>query len=394
MSLPSITLRACIAPLLAVAFVLPRHGGPGVHLMLWELLTFVSLGVALQTRALRHHPGAAAGLVGVIAAVALVASSVLAEASDGIGLLVLVGGALGTAVPFAWWVERRAHGTSLPSMDAPVLTLVAIASCVLGAGLSTRTPEGAPAATLLQQVQLAELASTGRERLMLEDGARLEVEVNAVPMTDGMVTRGGNVVLRLERPGAPELTSSACQTSFVAWVDVLTHDDVFEVRWPVSPHADVYGRCEFDRNTLARLPEAHRSSGAALGATLLLAPGALLVLAWAGLQRRRHARIARSPELRVTGPGLATMPDGSLVTVPTSMFVGQSFVALSVVGVAPDYRADARLAVDELAVGSQETLLREQARRVRTLEIFALLAVLLVATPILTVLLDGVRVSF
>jgi hypothetical protein len=78
------------------------------------------------------------------------------------------------------------------------------------------------------------------------------------------------------------------------------------------------------------------------------------------------------PEVRVSAPGLATMPDGSPALVPESIPVGTSLVVLRIADASSGYRSDARTAVEEHAVGEKDALLAALSRRALTIELFAL----------------------
>jgi hypothetical protein len=88
------------------------------------------------------------------------------------------------------------------------------------------------------------------------------------------------------------------------------------------------------------------------------------------------------------------MPDGSPAVVPAELPMGSTVVALRISDLAADYRSDARISVDEHAVGDKPGLLVDLARRVRTLELFALAGTLLLATTTLVVALFGTLVTF
>jgi hypothetical protein len=74
--------------------------------------------------------------------------------------------------------------------------------------------------------------------------------------------------------------------------------------------------------------------------------------------------------------------------------MGSSVVALRISDLPADYRSDARISVDEHAIGEKPSLLVDLARRVRTLEIFALGGTLLLASTTLVAALVGTFVTF
>lgn len=404
-------LRGLLAPLLAVGalpvgalFVCTCREQDATPVLAWEGATLLALLVALRTQRFRDRPAAAAGLFGVVGWV-LVLGVLGALSTDVPDPLVLGWLALGPILSMigATIAERPAamRETALPAGITRGLTaLVALGSIVGATHLATRTQEvAAEIARPVGTVEVPALATVVRERLPSVNGAdALEVEVSSSSLPGG-----SEASLHLFRDvavaGYAARTLEPCTFEVPPLgrtVEILATDTAYEIRWPVSPHGESFGGCRYDRVSLAPSEDvalAHGGGGHAW--PLALAPlFGLLVLGLAWPLRRAHARIARSPELRVSAPGVAVMPDGSPAVVPADLPMGATIVALRISHLAADYRSDARIAVDEHAVGEKPSLLVDLARRVRTLELFALGGTLLLSGTTLVAALVGGLVTF
>jgi hypothetical protein len=410
-------LRGLLAPLLAVGalpvgalFVCTCREQDATPVLAWEGATLLALLVALRTQRFRDRPAAAAGLFGVVGWV-LVLGVLGALSTDVPDPVVLGWLALGPILSMigATIAERpeAMRETALPGGLGRGLTVLLALGSIMGAThLATRTREvAAEIARPVGTVEIPALATVVRERLPPVNGAdALEVEVSSSPLPGGSEAGGGVVAsLHLLRDvtsaGLAARTLEACTFEVPPLgrtVEIFTTDTAYEIRWPVSPHGESFGGCRYDRVTLAPSEDvavAHGGGGHAW--PLALAPlFGLLVLGLAWPLRRAHARIARSPELRVSAPGVAVMPDGSPAVVPADIPMGATIVALRISDLAADYRSDARIAVDEHAVGEKPSLLVDLARRVRTLELLALGGTLLLSSTTLVSALVGGFVTF
>ena len=407
-------LRGLLAPLLAVGalpvgalFVCTCREQDATPVLAWEGATLLALLVALRTQRFRDRPAAAAGLFGVVGWVLVI--GVLGALSTDVPDPVVLGWlAVGPILSMigATIAERPAamRETPLPPGITRGLTvLVALGSIVAATHVATRTQEvAAEIARPVGTVEVPALATVVRERLPSVNGAdALEVEVSSTALPG---EAGGGVVASLHllrdvtAAGQAARTLEACTFDVPPLgrtVEIFATDTTYEIRWPVSPHGESFGGCSYDRVSLAPSDDAVAHGGGGHAWPLALAPlFGLLALGLAWPLRRAHARIARSPELRVTAPGVAVMPDGSPAVVPADIPMGATIVALRISDLAEDYRSDARVAVDEHAVGEKPSLLVDLARRVRTLELFALGGTLLLSSTTLVAALVGGFVTF
>lgn len=405
-------LRGLLAPLLAVGalpfgalFLCTCREQDVSPILAWEGASLLALLVALRTRRFRDHPAAAAGLFGVVGWL-LVLGGLGALTRDVPDALVVGWLLAGPAVSMiaATLAERPdvMRDTALPSGLARGLTaLVMLASIAAATHVATRAPEVAAAmARRVGSVEVPALPTVVRERLPSVSGAdALEIEISSTQGPDGAAEASLQLWRDVTTPGDAARTSEPCTFDVPPLgrtVEIFATDEAYEIRWPVSPHGESFGSCRYDRVSLRPsddLDVAHAAGGHAWPLALVPFFG-LFVLALAWPLRRAHARIARSPEVRVTAPGLAVMPDGSPAVVPAELPMGSTVVALRISDLAADYRSDARISVDEHAVGDKPGLLVDLARRVRTLELFAFAGTLLLATTTLVVALFGTLVTF
>jgi hypothetical protein len=398
-------LRGLIAPLVALlavpvglVFVCSCHAQDGLPLLLWQLATMLGLLLAVRSARLRARPSVPAGLVGVLTWLALgpafFPAADAAERQGGGGTMATLLGAqlalaLAASAVAAAVAERASvmRETSRPGRLVPGATL-ALALVSLGwlAAVGARGVEPrAITGEVLGWVEIPAAATVVRERFARSSeagraGLQVEALVEPVPGGDGAATAS----LRLSLPALG--TSDACSVPVGPsgrLVEVVRQADAFVVHWPESPHGEVFGGCTFDAATLALRTgdevarHAPPELAHGLGAAGLFG---LLVLASGWRVRRRHARLARSPEIEVSAPGLATMPDGSPAVVPESLPVGARLVALRIADVRPADRRAARTSVEELVEGQKAALLCDLSRRVRTLELLALLGTMFLAS--------------
>lgn len=407
-------LRGLIAPLLAVLavpvglfFVCSCHVQSGLPMFAWQLATALGLLLAVRSARLRARPGVPAGLAGVLAWLALgpvfLSTADAADRGGGAGAAVTLVGAhlvlaLAVSAVAAAVAERDAvmRDTALPGRSLSGATavgaLVALAASLAigGRGVTPRAITG----EVIGWVQIPAAATVVRERFSQDsEAARLGLEVQAVvrPMPGGDGAATASILLNIPAQGTSDLCTFEVPP-LGRTIQVVRHPDAYVVHWPESPHGEVFGGCTFDRATLQLRSEdeiarhAPPEVGWGLPAAGLFG---LFVLLLGWRVRREHARLARSPEIEVTAPGLATMPDGSPATVPESLPVGARVVALRIADVRPDYRTDARTSVEELREGQKAALLCDLARRTRSLELLALLGTAFLAAFAVGAALSG-----
>jgi hypothetical protein len=370
----------------------------------WQLATILLLlGVVSRPR-FRGRAAVPAGLVGVLVWVALV--PLLVPALDhnggwgagvslslvwlGSGLAVWLGSGLAFAAAAGWLVERSSFAPRA-ALSGPLVRMLALglalgaAVCAASVAFSGARPRAITGA-VVGWVEVPALATVVRERF---------AEVEVVAVGDVRSDRGPDcdpgecpvtARLALVAPGGsmPEAhvlreSAGAGCTFPVPWsgrtVEIVRHPDAYVVHWSRGPHGEVFGGCTFDRATLAFVPTEEVARHAPAEASWALAAAAtfgLAMLFFGAHVRRRHARLAPMPEVRVSAPGLATMPDGSPALVPESIPVGTSLVVLRIADASSGYRSDARTAVEEHAVGEKDALLAALSRRALTIELFAL----------------------
>ncbi len=403
-------LRGLLAPLVALLavpaallFVCSCHVQSALPGLVWQLVTGLGVLVLCLTPRFRARPGVAAGLFGVVALA--VGVPLLAALVPDAGAAWFFGGAafcLGISAVASSIAEQPARmgETTLPSNHLRALALVlAVASSVSLvrlAAIEPPAPRVQAGGDVIGSVEIPALATTLRERLGARAGLdELELEATSEPQPGG----GATARIWLSRPGssrlAPARSGDGCVVDVPPLgrtVEIVAQEATLVVRWPVSPHGESFGVCTYDRATLAYYPDGVLATEAppevswALG---LGGPFVLLVLALSWSVRRRHARIARSPELHVTSPGLATMPDGTIAVLPADVPMGTSVVALRIADLRPDYRSDARVTVEELAEGEKNALLADLSRRTRTLELLALGGVCLFSSIALSLAITG-----
>jgi hypothetical protein len=403
-------LAALLAVPVAALFLCSCGAHDALPLLVWQGTTLGLLGLLRRLPRFRGRPAVPAGLVGVLAWMAL--APVFFSEVDGlqgpvsIASSILVHAALGLAAGSlaARIAERDAvmRATDLPSAVSPGLGLAVALGAVLwlgAAAVSTEEPPPVATPEVLAQVELPALAATVRERI----GPDLELHARALDtqQADGAGQLDVWLSASRDEPGtsAPvAVRSPGCLVDVPAHgrtIEVVSTATTLGVRWPTSPHGESYGGCTYDRATLRVAEDGPRRAAVeitwALGASPLFAL-ALLLGGWR--LRRQHARIARSPEVEVTGAGLATMPDGTPAIVPPSLPLGVRVVALRIADVRPDYRSDARTSIEELLVGQKAALLHEHARRVRAIELFALLGALFLASMAVATVFAGAVLGF
>jgi len=407
-------LRGLLAPLVALLalpvaalFVCSCHVQSALPGLVWQVTTVLGVLALCLLPRFRARPSVAAGLFGV-AALAF-SAPLLAVLDVYAGAMVILGFlALGTATSslVASIAERPGvmRETTLPGNHLRLLALLlATVSSVWVARLATTEPVTQRLQTrgdVVGSVEIPALATTLRERVGRGEGLdALLLEAVSEPEPGG----GSTARVWLSRPGALTVSTTrggdGCVIDVPALgrtVEVVAQDATYVIRWPVSPHGESFGVCTYDRVSLdyvagdELVPETAPEVGWGLG---LGAPYVLFVLALAWRVRRRHGRIARSPEVRVTSPGLATMPDGTIAILPADVPMGTSVVALRIADVRPDYRSDARVTIEELAQGEKNALLADLSRRTRTLELVALAGVALLASVALGLAITGAALT-
>jgi len=403
-------LRGLLAPLVALLavpaallFVCSCHNQSGLPGLVWQVVTVLGVLALCLLPRFRARPGVASGLFGVVALA--VAAPLLAVVVPDAGAAWVFGWAvfcLGISAVASSIAERPAvmRETSLPGNQLRLLALLlATVSSVSVARLATIEPPAPRVQTgglVVGSVEIPALATTVRERIGHGEGPDA-LELLAVSEPEP----GGRAMARisLSRPAAPMVTPPLSGDGCVIdvpplgrTVDVVVQETTVLVRWPVSPHGESFGVCTYDRVTLAYYADGALPTEAApevSWAVGLGGPFVLLVLALAWRVRRRHARIDRSPEVHVTSPGLATMPDGTIAILPADVPMGTSVVALRIADVRPDYRSDARVTIEELAEGEKNALLADLSRRTRTLELLALAGVSLLGSVALSLAVAG-----
>ncbi len=298
------------------------HDHSALPLFVWQITTALALLGLVRLPRFRARPSVPAGLAGLLAWMAL--APVFARAIDermsslatlSVVLVYLASG-LGTSAIAAAIAERATvmRSTVLPGRGLAILTLaLALASAV--AVLSVRAIGARPrqiTGNVVGWIELPALATVVRERF-----GGVELEAVTEPQPGGGSTARVSLSSSGRSPG-PTLGSAApCVVEVPPGgrtIELVAHADAYVVHWPESPHGEVFGGCTFDRTTLALLPREEVARHAPVELTWSLAAAAgfgVLVLLASGRIRRRHGRIARSPEVQVTAPGIATMPDGT-----------------------------------------------------------------------------------
>ena len=401
-------LRGLIAPLVAfgamfVALLFLTWSSTGdLVLLTWAgATTLPMLGLALTAK-LRDRPAVAAGSFGVVTWIVMLAVLAGLQVEPDWFVLLLLGSGLAVAAVSGIIAERSEilREKRLPSNLARALTGLTMLGAV-AVGVAIACPSEAPIAPRavgerLGSVEIPALPTIVRERLAWPDHRNgIEVEVTSTPLPSG----GARAEIVLVRDTMEEVTRSAPCLLEVGpngrSIEVLASADAFEVRWPESPHGEVFGGCTYAQSTLRPMDETIRMQTSLVSWALALAPAyGLIALGLALGLRRRHARISRSPEVRVTEPGLAVMPDGAPAVVSAEIPMGSTLVALRLADVRPDYRTDARLSIEEHAIGEKAALLLDLARRVRTLELTALGGVALLVSLVLVTWSAGTPLAF
>jgi hypothetical protein len=373
-------------------------------LIAWSLATVLLVLALVGTRRFRDRPAVAAGLAGVVTwVVVLTIVAGLGVESDAWIVVWLASGVI-AAIGAGVIAERGEvmRDTGLPTNLTRGLTVgLVLGGLAAAAAIAcpTSIPENvAPAAPgeRLGTVEIPALPTVVRERLAWPDHRYgIEVEVTSTALPGGGAH--AEIVLVRETNEGIERTS-ACELDVGSngrTIEVLASDEAFEVRWPVSPHGESFGGCTYAQSTLRETDDSVPLQVFRTPWLLVVSPFfALIALGRALRLRRRHARIGRSPEVRVNEPGVAVMPDGSPALVSSEIPMGTTIVALRLADVRPDYRADARHAIEEHVVGEKATLLVDLARRVRTLELTALGGVTLLVSVVLTSWIVGAALGF
>lgn len=388
-------VAALVALPVAALFLCSCGAHDALAWFVWQGTTLAVLGSLARLPRFRGRPAVPAGLVGVLAWMAL--EAVFPSEVDGVqgsdsmasSVFVRAALALAAAALAARIAERDdvMRATDLPSALSPGLGLTVAVGAVLWLGAeAVSTEEPPPVATpeVLAQVELPALATAVRERI----GPDLELQASAfgAQQADGAGLRDVWLTASRDESGrrAPRtVRSPGCLVAVPAQgrtIQVVSTPTTLGVR-PTSPLDESHGGCTYDRATLLLVEDGPRRAAVEVTWALMASPlFALALLIGAFRLRRQHARIARSPEVEVTGAGLATMPDGTPANVPPSLPLGVRLVALRIADVLPDYRSDARTSIEELALGQKAALLNDLARRVRAAELFALLGALLLAS--------------
>ncbi len=395
-------LMAFGASFVAALFLTTSSTSGGITVTVWGLATVLPMLGLVLTRRFRDRPASGAGLFGVVAGIAGLATLAALNAESDALFFVCLGAVLVVAGGAGVVAERVEimRETALPSSAVRGLTLLAMVGAV-GAAVaiacpSTNTAVEHELGERIGSVEIPALPTVVRERLPWPDHRYgVEVEVTSTAMPGG----GASAEIVLVRETMEGVTrSTPCLLDVGSngrTVDVYASDEAFEVRWPISPHGESFGGCTYAQSTLGPMDGAIRTETFGVSWTLVIAPlYGLFALGVAWSLRRRHARLDRSPEVRVTEPGIAVMPDGAPATVSAEIPMGTTIVALRLADVRPDYRSDARLAIEEHAIGEKAALLVDLARRVRTLELTGLGGVTLLGSIVLVSWLAGAVLGY
>ncbi|MBX7194554.1 MAG: hypothetical protein K1X94_21030 [Sandaracinaceae bacterium] len=396
---------ACLALFGAGLFLFTSVEPSAAPLFVWELLTLAGMTIVVSQRRFRERAGVSAGLFGVVAWV--LSAIVFFDLLEGSTLAVVawLASSLGIALAAAAAAEHpdRMRDTAMPSGQVRGLALTVMIGALLWASRIGVVPDQARVvapSTTLGFVEIPALPTLVRERLGSAGEEPIDVEVSSVAQPGGSALARVSIARVVPQPDVAARTLEPCEVEvgpLGRTVEVRESEQSFEVRWPISPHGETFGGCAYERASLSRLDDdaVRPARPTSIAWSLVIAPVyGLFVLLLGWRHRRRHARVSRSPEVRVTSPGLAVMPDGSPAVVPSEIPMGTSLVALRIADVRPDYRADARLSIEELELGEKNALLVSLARRIRTLELLALAGTALLVSVVVAVALAGGPLGF